>query len=247
MEARPGTGTAVAWVDTTATGRSLGRGILDTGDHLAGPDPASEAEGLAYRPPRSRRAPGCRSARSPRGPSRGFNSLYFRATPQDDSGLTDLAGFFHRLDAVEAWNRLLGPRGFVQYQFVVPDGAHDLMAGGAGDRAAAPLRLVPRHPEPVRDSPARAICRSPSPAGRWRSTCPRGTRRLGPDAGRTGSTARRRRAAGSNLAKDSRLSPRRPARRPCPQDWRTWREAARARLDPAGVFQSDLGRRIGLC
>ncbi len=231
----------VAWVDTSAAGRSLGRGILESADHLAGPDPASEAEGLAYRPPRSRRAP--RLPVCPLTPwsVREFNGLHFRATPQDDSGLTGLAGFFHRLDAVEAWNRLPGPRGFVHYQFVVPDGAHDLLAGV--------LETVQRHRCP---SFLGALHRFGTPGAGHLSFAQPGwalamglpglPRRLGP---MLAELDLRLAAAGGrvNLAQDSRLAP-----GTCAAMYpglAAWREAA-GRLDPAGVFQSDLSRRTGL-
>lgn len=72
---------AVAWVDTTATGRSLGRGILDTGDHLAEPDPA-EADGLAYQPGHPRRAPEVPLCPFNSWSARGFNTLWFRKAPR---------------------------------------------------------------------------------------------------------------------------------------------------------------------
>jgi len=52
-----------------------------------------------------------------------FNAAYFwshrtRGTPE----LVHFDPFFYPLDAVLEWNRLYGPRGFLQYQCVVPLG-----------------------------------------------------------------------------------------------------------------------------
>ena len=118
----------VAWIDTTATGRSFGRGIVEVGDHLAEPDPAAEGRGLAYRPHRAYRAPRLPVCPFTTWSAREFNGLHFRTAAQGDNEITSLATFFHRLDALDGWNRTLGPRGFVEYQCVVPEGAHGVIA-----------------------------------------------------------------------------------------------------------------------
>ena len=56
---------SVAWIDPSGAGRSLGRGVLDTGDHLAEPGPG-DAAGWPTGPGRRRGHRSCRSARSPR-------------------------------------------------------------------------------------------------------------------------------------------------------------------------------------
>lgn len=112
----------VAWVDCAARGAALGRGILAA---------ASFASGSAARSavPRARRA-----LRVPWTPPIAlinplslqlFNAAYYRQ-PVGDTREHYLP-FFYPLDAIGEWNRIYGPRGFVQYQCVVPP-AHALAA-----------------------------------------------------------------------------------------------------------------------
>jgi FAD/FMN-containing dehydrogenase len=107
-----------AWLDTTARGSSLGRGVVTSGRY------AEPAEAPAA-PPRMRERfaipfdlPGWFV-----GPwsIRLFNLLYFRAhAARAREGVVHPQPFFYPLDAVRHWNRLYGRRGMVQYQCVVP-------------------------------------------------------------------------------------------------------------------------------
>jgi decaprenylphospho-beta-D-ribofuranose 2-oxidase len=115
MQQAAGASHSVAWIDGTATGRHLGRGILETAEPGAASDRAD---------PPSRRLtvpfdfPGfALNSLS----VRAFNELYFRRIPK--AGRTDtthLARFFYPLDALHRWNRIYGSRGFYQFQCVLP-------------------------------------------------------------------------------------------------------------------------------
>jgi decaprenylphospho-beta-D-ribofuranose 2-oxidase len=232
----------VAWVDTTAAGRSLGRGIVELADHLAAPDPAREPDGLAYRAGRAVRAPALPFCPFVPWTARVFNSAWFRKAPAQQDQAVALPAFFHRLDAVSGWNRALGRPGIIQYQLAVPD------------RGAAVLTEVldriqragcaPFLGTLKRFGPASGGSLSfPLPGWSLAVDMPAGHRALGPLLdGLDDLTA----AAGGRvyLAKDGRL--RREAFDRMYGDLAGWR-AVRARLDPTGVFQSDLGRRLGLC
>jgi decaprenylphospho-beta-D-ribofuranose 2-oxidase len=55
---------------------------------------------------------------------RAFNWLKFAVTPRVKRGhLEPIGAHMFPLDVLDAWPRLYGPRGFVQYQLVVPYGA----------------------------------------------------------------------------------------------------------------------------
>jgi FAD/FMN-containing dehydrogenase len=57
--------------------------------------------------------------------AKAFNATYYRAQAMKTAAEETLPlwPFFYPLDAISAWNRAYGTRGFVQYQFVVPKNA----------------------------------------------------------------------------------------------------------------------------
>ena len=116
---------SVAWVDCMTRGAHMGRSILTRGEHaqrddvekptLHGPKPARLA--VPFNAPSGLLNPLSIKA---------FNELWFRSAPRHQVGeAQSLSTFFHPLDGVRDWNRLYGRRGFVQYQFCVPDEAGD--------------------------------------------------------------------------------------------------------------------------
>jgi decaprenylphospho-beta-D-ribofuranose 2-oxidase len=233
---------AVAWIDGTAGGRALGRGVLDLGDHVEAPDPAAEPHGLRYRAVRSVRAP--QLPFSPVNPltAHAFNSLWFHKAPRESHTTTSMGAFFHRLDALARWNRMLGPQGFVQYQFAVPHASGHLVGEvlrALQRSSAAPFLGTLKRFGPGNDNPLSF------PLAGWSLAVdlPAGSNGL---AGLLDGLDRRVADAGGRvyLAKDARLG------RACFTDMYgpldRW-HAARAELDPHGVMRSDLGRRLGLC
>lgn len=112
---RSGAKYTVAWIDAMGGGRQRGRGLFMAGDHApAGSPPAGQRTGPRWRVPLD--AP---NALLNRAASRVVNALYWR---RGKGGLatTHYEPFFYPLDALGDWNRLYGPRGFFQYQMVVP-------------------------------------------------------------------------------------------------------------------------------
>jgi len=109
---------SVAWIDCLAKGAHLGRSVLMLGRHVAGEAgparfPAAPRLNLPFDLPAF-----CLGTFN----VRLFNALFYRLnagkTRPFRSGLDP---FFYPLDAVGQWNRAYGPRGFVQYQCVLPE------------------------------------------------------------------------------------------------------------------------------
>ncbi|MDQ6724695.1 MAG: FAD-binding oxidoreductase [Actinomycetota bacterium] len=236
----------VAWIDALASGAAAGRGVLSWGDHAAVADlPSADqrASPLGLDPPRTvRLPPWCTGGRVPATAVAAMNRLRYRRGPASASTTVEpLDRFLFPLDAVDGWNRLYGRAGFVQYQFVVPFRAGDvvrlalerLQAAGCPPFLAVLKRLGAADPGPLS---------FPMPGWTLAVDFPAALPGLaavldGLDESVAGAGGR------VYLAKDARLRPDLlGAMYPDLDRWRS----ARDRLDPDGVLTSDLGRRLGL-
>lgn len=238
---------SVAWVDCTggARGARAGRSVLTRGDHARLDDlaPGARRSPLSG-PPRPRlEAP-------PQVPPgllnpftiAAFNEAWYRRAPRHRVGeLQSMWRFFHPLDGLGGWNRLYGPRGFLQYQFVVgPD------RGDVVHDAIRELRL--RHLPSFLAVLKRFGRGSPGPLS---FPQPGWTLALDVPIGPAGLYACLDRldemvaAAGGRiyLAKDSRARPE-VVRAMYPRLGEL--AAVRARVDPGGLLRSDLSSRLGI-
>ena len=121
----------VAWVDCLARGKALGRGHFLRANHApAGRSGRLPGRGLAMpvTPP---------FALVNRLTLRPFNTLYFqRQQVRSRAGIAHYAPYFYPLDGIRAWNRMYGPRGFLQHQCVLPPAAaRDAVAALLGEIA----------------------------------------------------------------------------------------------------------------
>lgn len=234
---------SVAWVDASGS-TARGRTVLTRGDHAprrAVPAGRRGRAGLRDHP----------ALRVPFAPPRGLvgsataaalAELWFWRAPRRRYGEpVPIGAFFHPLDGVATWNLLYGPRGLVQYQYVVGDDA----------AAAVPetLRLLGSHRVPS----TLAVLKRFGPGDPGPLSFPMAGWTLALDF----PAARPRLASllaaldelvvgvGGRvyLAKDSRLAgPLLQAMYPRLGELAAVRKA----VDPEGVLRSDLSERLGL-
>jgi len=123
---------SVTWLDLMARGAAIGRGVVmssnDWGPRAAPPPPSGHrrrtGDPAALPAPRLAAPRGFPGAVLTPAVVRAFNALRWHASKRRARDVpTALATHYFQLDLVREWNRLYGPRGFVQYQFVVPAGA----------------------------------------------------------------------------------------------------------------------------
>lgn len=236
---------SVAWVDSL---HPAGRGVLTRGDHasldqLQAERPELAEDPLAYDPKALASAPpflpgGLLNSWT----VRAFNEAWFRKAPRHRIGeLQAIGPYFHPLDGVSDWNRIYGPAGFLQYQFVVPDAAAHLVPRtlealrkvGAPSFLTVLKRFGPSNPGPLSfPMPGWTLAADVSAAvPGLMETLDELDEAVAEAGGRL------------YLAKDSRQSAAMLQRSyPALEDWRQ----RRALMDPRGIFQSDLARRVNL-
>jgi decaprenylphospho-beta-D-ribofuranose 2-oxidase len=231
---------SVAWIDLMATGRGLGRSVLTRGDFA--PPAAGESDPLAYDARVLVQAPPVPVGFVNRASIMAFNEAWFRRAPrQRRDERQSIPTFFHPLDLLGRWNRMYGPRGFLQWQPVIPLGSEAVLTTivEAIARAGLPTFVtVLKRFGPGNDGPLSF------PMAGWTLSLdiPAAAKGLGGLLDRLDVTVA---DCGGRvyLAKDSRVrADLIPKMYPRLDEWR----AARDRYDPDGAMQSDLARRLGL-
>jgi FAD/FMN-containing dehydrogenase len=106
---------SAAWIDCAATGPALGRGVFTRGNHAPGDGTCGKVKTRHMRltPPLSL---------VNRLSLQAFNQFYYwRGSAVQRDALWHYRPFLYPLDSVAEWNRMYGPRGFFQYQCVLPE------------------------------------------------------------------------------------------------------------------------------
>ena len=236
---------SVAWLDVMAKGGSLGRSVLDRGrfarvDELAA---KHRSDPLRFESNTLATVPGV----VPSGllnemTVRPFNELWYRKAPQQRrDSIQTITQFFHPLDLVAHWNRVYGRRGFLQWQYVVPDSETEVVRHTIEELSAAGIASF------------LAVLKRFGPGNEGHLSFPMGGWTLALDIPIGGPELNhlldrlddRIVEAGGRiyLAKDSRVRAElMEAMYPRLGEWREIRRS----LDPDGRFRRDLGRRLGL-
>jgi decaprenylphospho-beta-D-ribofuranose 2-oxidase len=237
---------SVAWVDIMTRGRAMGRSILSRGGFA----PRAQLDARRMRDPLRFRS-GTLGTFPARPAVRlvnpltiqAFNEAWYRKAPRRDRArLQTISQFFHPLDMVHEWNRVYGRTGLLQWQCAVPLDATDdlrwiveqLSASGCSSFLNVLKRFGPGNPGPLS-----------FPMEGWTLAIDVPTVGLAGLGDLLDRLDRRVVDVGGRLylAKDSRMDPALlAAMYPRLDEWRK----VRATVDPEGVLNSDLARRLAL-
>jgi decaprenylphospho-beta-D-ribofuranose 2-oxidase len=234
---------SVSWIDVGTTGKHLGRGILTRANHARVDDlPAKlRSAPLKFDAPQLLTVPDVfPPGMLNRVTAKVFAELWYRKSPTKLGAVQNITQFLHPLDIVGEWNRGYGPRGFLQYQFVVPFDAEDALRdivriiSHSGHVSALNVlkRFGPGNRAPLSfPTPGWTLCADfPVRAG-LHELCERLDAIVLDAGGRL------------YLAKESRTTPDALQRMyPRIDEWRK----IRAAVDPTGIFSSDMSRRLAL-
>jgi decaprenylphospho-beta-D-ribofuranose 2-oxidase len=233
----------VSWFDAVSTGRHFGRGLLMRANHATVSElPAKlRSDPLRFDAPQLLTVPDVfPPGLLNRFTAKIFSELWYRKSPTRFGAIQNITQFLHPLDVVGEWNRGYGPSGFLQYQFVVPlergDVIRTVLERMTAARQVSALNVLKRFGEGNQ-----APLSFPRPGWTLCVDIPIGPG-VGPLCDELDELVLD--AGGRHyLAKESRTSPD-AIRRGYPRldEWRKVRDA----VDPAGVFTSDLARRLEL-
>ena len=230
----------VAWLDLL--GSRPGRGIVTRAAHHPGFEASSRAHGAA-----TVNAKAMVPERWPEGvlrtsAVRAFNELRYRRAPARERGRVESIGrHMFPLDGLDAWPRLYGRQGLLQYQLVVPHGSEQVLSAVIAELCRA---RIPCYLAVLKDfGPSNGAPLSFPIAG-WTLALdlPRAAPGIAAVLDRCDELVAQ---AGGRvyLSKDARLRPDAlRAMYPRLEEWRAARDGA----DPEMVWRSDLGVRTGL-
>jgi decaprenylphospho-beta-D-ribofuranose 2-oxidase len=238
---------SVAWVDFLARGRSLGRSVLTQADFATVADLAARRQGgrapLDYDPLGAISVP----TSIPNGvlnrlSIRAFNEFWYRKAPRRRRDeLQSIDKFFYPLDIIRGWNRMYGPRGFLQWQCLIPFGEETVLreiVEALSDHQAPSFLAVLKYFGEADPGPLSF----PGPGWTLALDVPTNDPGLAPLLDRLD---QRVVAVGGRLylAKESRMRPELvPMMYPRLDEWRAVRDA----MDPDRRMVSDLARRLDL-
>ncbi len=234
---------SVAWIDCLARGSKLGRAVLTRADHARRSElPRTVRDPFHFEPRQLFGLPFTAPAGVlNRFTVSAFNGLWYLKAPRERvRRVRTIASYFHPLDGIGSWNRLYGPKGFLQYQVVLPFGAEQVLRrvletlSTSGVASLAVLKRFGRaDPAPLS---------FPIPGWTLAVDMPLSGTSLGPLLDEIDEQVAE---AGGRvyLAKDSRLRPELFRKMyPRVDEWLSVRDS----VDPEGILTSDLSQRLGI-